>query len=202
MNREKKIKKCLVKSKNGKYLKSKIYIKNENSDAENKTFNKINSKIHNNKINNNNNINKNKEKEKEKIYSKKDIINLQNNFNSNEINKDKNILESKEKEIETSIIISDENDIEFINNYDDNINFELNEEIDIKLDIENKEENENHEKIIKDIVSNNDINKLLENNFDGKNTIMIESESTSKILEKNVINVKWCKLCNIIVRNI
>jgi len=238
-NEDKKMKKYLVKSKNGKYLKSKILIKNEDSENENKNAIKVNN--NNNNLNFNKTINlKNKDKEnselsrvkKNSFKQKKSSNNLvsvsplinsfgnhkiqettdnektaaHNNEKSNfdrEINQsiyNNNLLNSKEK---YSLENSDGKTkcTSHCDNENDN-NAEL-ENIDVKENEMNNKIIEEQEKLIKDIVSNNDITNILENNNSkGNKTLMINSELVSKIIEKNALYVKWCKLCNVIVKNL
>ncbi len=80
-------------------------------------------------------------------------------------------------------------------------NFIIDLKADDAEDWEEDEKNNLKNKLIKDIVSNNDIINILDNNNNGNKTLMINSESVSKIIEQNAISVKWCKLCNVIVNN-
>lgn len=53
---------------------------------------------------------------------------------------------------------------------------------------------EKKKKIVMDLLQITDVMKTDEN------VLMINSESLTNILEKNAITVRWCKLCNLIVR--
>ncbi len=55
------------------------------------------------------------------------------------------------------------------------------------------------EKLIKSIVKNNSDNLDSFLKSESSNTILINSESLTNILEKNSITVRWCKLCNLIL---
>ena len=233
MNCDKKMKKFLVKSKNGKYVKSRILIKNEeinkNNTKNDLSFQKNNDNIkiscdkNSNIVNyNNNNLIKIPLLEKINIpfFQSNEFlspnftdgpnsdmikINQENEINTNKLNE----IENKQTSNYKNSINSDSLNIYLekidneINKKNCNINSSKMNEIESKdknLDI--VEIKSNHEKIIQDIVLNNNIINLIDNNTNnnnGKNTLIINSESVTKILEENAITVKWCKLCNVIV---
>jgi hypothetical protein len=53
---------------------------------------------------------------------------------------------------------------------------------------------------MKSITQNPELFAINTNNTNN-NVILINSESLSSILEKNAITLKWCKLCNMIVKD-
>ena len=150
MHKDKKMKKFLIKTKSGKYIKSKILIKNEQVETNNYTTNK----------------------------SRTELLNtLTTSLDNNSI------------QLEERINI----------NYTQEENSENNLENVIKGDTTNPHQmsDDKKEKLIKSFLQSSDINKA---DCNLATTILINSESLSNILEKNAITVKWCKLCNLIVR--
>ncbi len=141
--KDKNIKKFLIRSKNGKYIKSKIIVRHEEPIIK---PTKLEPDLLTTNSNNNNN-------------------NLINNSNSNTINNNNSLSDTEQ----TS-------------------------------DKEHLHE-ENKEKLMRNIVQNNS-DVISKNEIcSSSNTILINSESLTNILEKNSIMVKWCKLCNMILPN-
>jgi len=149
MNIDKKMKKYLIKNKQGKYVKSKIIIQNEEIEPKRIEF-------QNNK--------------NETIKTIKSI-----DFNS-EPTEDK------------------------LNNFPYYLtNSEEGETVHKESAISHQMTDDKKEKLIKSFLQSSDMNRADGNSA---NTLLINSESLSNILEKNAITVKWCKLCNMIVRMI
>lgn len=230
----KKMKNYLVKSKDGKYLKSKILIRNEDSENENKNqiknSNYNSNKISNHKMNEKSIDNKVQNKSIKKTQSSNNIVSIsnisdQNLIINNDITKkssdrlDEKIENNKANENLRNINDLENEAINLKKNRGENIDKKIFDDliiIDGETSNKNKKEDyqsinieensnefnqnlENQEKLIKDIVSNNDISDILDINSNGKKTLMINSESVSKIIEQNAISIKWCKLCNVIV---
>jgi hypothetical protein len=139
---------------------------------------------------------KKRKKKKKKILKEKIIKSIDSmstcdfNIFFKSINKNRKIkkflIKSKSgKYIKSKIIISGEN----INPIEGSLQTET------KLEHTGTE----NEKLIKSIVKNNseDLESLMKS--ESTNTILINSESLTNILEKNSITVRWCKLCNLIL---
>jgi hypothetical protein len=167
INTDKKMKKILIKShKSGKYLKSRIIIRNE--DLKSNEIMKAVGEVKNSgsKVESMNAINQPSQIQSHTLQTptstnpfkspRKESTSLQNNLHLTPQNKD----------------------------HDESRGL-----INLKALDSQKEE------IIKNIIQCTDLEK------DEPNTIMLKSESVSKLLENNSIMVKWCKLCNVIIPN-
>jgi len=71
-----------------------------------------------------------------------------------------------------------------------------------KEGIEGKDENSQNISFLEEKKNKIVLSLLQETNVmkTDENVVMIKSESLTNILEKNAITIRWCKLCNLIVR--
>jgi hypothetical protein len=180
IKQDKKIKKFLIRSNTGKYIKSKIIVRNE----------EISNRGGCNFVLNTSPVNK-----------------QGNNLLQLQVNAPGQIEATVSNEATPLSLASPVNNINTqTSNYSLSENETLSDREFLTEDRDREKETNLSfickEKLIRNIVQNNsDVltkQDVLNNNT---NTILINSESLTNILEKNSILVKWCKLCNMIIPN-
>lgn len=180
IKQDKKIKKYLIRSNTGKYIKSKIIVSNEDNSTSNCNTNKSNTNLLQIQIQKNSN----------QIDS---VISLENT-NSMLLS---NAHASPVNNINTHTSIYSLSDNETLSDREF-LSEDRDRDRETELSLSCKE------KLIRNIVQNNsDVLTLNKQDVSSNstNTILINSESLTNILEKNSILVKWCKLCNMILPN-